>query len=219
VAAQQDPGMAQDAEAAREKLLRAADQLDMIQSNSEANKTAIGAMRTDIARLQSDNADLKQQLAALQAALDKEEADRAKERQILVNEVAALVASKTSDSHPAPKHHEVTASDSDAAPSAEVHIAGETSPATATHTHHPLADNDIDPTDAGSADPAPAPAPKPQKGYYHIVDKGETLSMICAAYADQGVKVTVAQVRKANGLTTKSVLKVGQKLFIPKPND
>ncbi len=65
--------------------------------------------------------------------------------------------------------------------------------------------------------PDPAPAPKPQKGYYHVVENGETLTMICAAYRDQGVKVSIAQVRKANGLTEKSVLKAGQKLFIPKP--
>jgi LysM repeat protein len=31
------------------------------------------------------------------------------------------------------------------------------------------------------------------------------------------VNVTVAQVRRANGLTAKSTLKTGQKLFIPKP--
>ncbi len=34
---------------------------------------------------------------------------------------------------------------------------------------------------------------------------------------NNGVNVTVAQIRKANGLTEKSILKPGQKLFIPKP--
>jgi LysM repeat protein len=49
------------------------------------------------------------------------------------------------------------------------------------------------------------------------VEDGQTLSMICAAYRAEGVPVTVSEVRKANGLTEKSVLKPGQKLFIPKP--
>jgi LysM repeat protein len=51
----------------------------------------------------------------------------------------------------------------------------------------------------------------------YVVKSHETLSLIVDAYRDQGIKVTVAQVRKANGLTSKSVLHVGQKLFIPKP--
>ena len=58
---------------------------------------------------------------------------------------------------------------------------------------------------------------KTQKGYYHIVASGETLTLICEAYRENGVKVTVAEIRKANGLTEKSALKAGQKLFIPKP--
>jgi LysM repeat protein len=50
-----------------------------------------------------------------------------------------------------------------------------------------------------------------------VVAEGETLSMICSAYRDEGVKVTVKQVMKANGLSSSSMLKVGQRLFIPKP--
>ena len=42
--------------------------------------------------------------------------------------------------------------------------------------------------------------------------------MICEAYRDHGVNVTVSEVRKANGLAPKSTLKTGQKLFIPKPS-
>ena len=41
--------------------------------------------------------------------------------------------------------------------------------------------------------------------------------MICEAYRENGVNVTVSEIRKANGLTADSVLKAGQKLFIPKP--
>ena len=62
-----------------------------------------------------------------------------------------------------------------------------------------------------------APPPPKEKGYYHVVASGETVSMIAAAFRDQGVKVTVSQIRKANGLTPDSVLKPGEKLFVPKP--
>jgi LysM repeat protein len=61
------------------------------------------------------------------------------------------------------------------------------------------------------------PPPKPQKGYYHVVAAGETLTLICEAYRENGVMVTVSQIRKANGLTEGTSLKPGQKLFIPKP--
>jgi LysM repeat protein len=53
-------------------------------------------------------------------------------------------------------------------------------------------------------------------GFYHAVEKGETLSIIVAAYNEHGVKVTVDDIRKANNLSPNSVLKIGQKLFIPK---
>jgi LysM repeat protein len=226
MAAQQDPGMVQDTEAARAKLLKAADELDMIQANAETNKAAIDVMKADIARLQSDNAGLKQQLAALQATLDKAEADRAKERQALLDEVADLIA-KNNAPHAMLLHHHETADDA-ASNSTEVHTSiknevAETDPAATGPAHH---SSSTDADASTEADPAPAaddtapattPKPKPQKGYYHVVESGETLSMICQAYRDNGVKVSLSQVRKANGLTSKSVLKVGQKIFIPKP--
>ena len=43
--------------------------------------------------------------------------------------------------------------------------------------------------------------------------------MIRDAYRENGVNVTVSEIRKANGLTQTSVLKTGQKLFIPKPGN
>ena len=209
------PAAAQDAEASREKLLKAADQIDMIESNAETSKVALDGMKADIAQLQTDNADLKQQIADLKTTLAKMDADRVKERQALIDEVAQLVAaSRTGAKPPAKKHHEDLAENSapppDAAdaPSSEVHHGAEDSPDSAT------------PSTGDLAPPAdPAPAPKPQKGYYHTVESGETLTMICAAYRDQGVKVSVSQVRKANGLSADSVLRIGQKLFIPKPGD
>jgi regulator of replication initiation timing len=95
----QDPGAAQDAEAAREKLLKAQDELANIQANSEGTRTAVDGVKTDVASLQqnvtalqNENATLKQQLADLQAAFDEYKADQAKERQQLISNVADMIA-------------------------------------------------------------------------------------------------------------------------------
>jgi LysM repeat protein len=60
-------------------------------------------------------------------------------------------------------------------------------------------------------DASPTPTKqKVQEGYEHVVAKGDTLSAIAKAY-----KVSVQSIRDANKLT-KTELKIGQKLFIPK---
>jgi LysM repeat protein len=226
-----NPGALQDEAAARDKLLKASDEIDMIQSNSESTKLALTAMKADIAQLQADNAALKEQITGLQAALDRSEAEREKERQALLDKVADLIANANKVA-PKPAHRHVAAEE-------ETSVAPEPHPSTEVHTPEgePAAGPGATPAPpsrnpdnsgpggptagetslAPPPDPAPAPAPKPQKGYYHVVEAGETLTMICGAYRDKGVKVTVSQIRKANGLTEKSVLKVGEKLFIPKP--
>jgi LysM repeat protein len=188
----QNPGAQQDAEAAREKLLKAADQLDNIQANSETTKTSVDGMKTDVAslqagvtKLQNDNAALRREVADLQAALDQFKAEQIKARQTLIDNVTGMIA--------AGKKKKET-----------METPAKTPDATSTAT------NLAPPPDS-------APPSKPEKGYYHVVADGETLTMICAAYRDHGVKVTVSEIRKANGLTEKSVLKTGRKLFIPKP--
>jgi hypothetical protein len=223
----QDPGAQQDAEAAREKLLKAADQLDNIQANSESTRMAVDAMKADVTKLQADvaqaqadNTTLKQQVADLQAALEKSEAARVKEQQVLVEEVSKMIAasSKSSSSSPAKKKLTPVPDKTDA----------DVSDSSGASTGHPPADQLTPPADpspvkndsAESDPPQPAPVPvKIQKGYYHVVSAGETLTLISAAYREEGVHVTTAEIRKANGLTEKSVLKVGQKLFIPKPGN
>ena len=56
-----------------------------------------------------------------------------------------------------------------------------------------------------------------ENGYERTIAAGDTLSVIAAAYRDQGIKVTSDQILKANpGLDPKN-LKVGQKVFIPAP--
>ncbi len=202
----EDPGAQQDAEAARAKLLKAADQIDMIETHSETTKTALDGMKADISKLQEENATLKQQLAELQATFEKAEAAHAKEQKVLLDTVAGMVASgkNSSTSKPPAKKKEVSTPPK--APD------GEASTGT-TDTGNPAGTT----TTTDSAAVSDTSAPKTQKGYYHIVESGETLTLICSAYRQQGVNVTIVEIQKANGLTDKSVLKVGQKLFIPKP--
>jgi nucleoid-associated protein YgaU len=54
------------------------------------------------------------------------------------------------------------------------------------------------------------PPPPRQRGYEHVVEAGQTLSEIAAAY---GVRVQV--VVEANNLRSADNIRVGQKLFIP----
>jgi LysM repeat protein len=165
-----DPGTAEDERAAREKLLKTADQVDMIQSNSESLRTDVDALKTQLAKMQDENAALRQQVADLKAGLEKMDAARAREREVLLAEVGKLVAIKPV---PPPQDSKKT----------EVDLPSVT---------------------------------KTEHGFYHVVEKGETLFIISQAYREKGVKVTVAEIRKANSLGTRDVLKVGQKLFIPK---
>lgn len=225
-----DPGASQDAEDEREKLLKAADQIDAIETNSEATKVALDSFKTQLAQMQDENTALKAQVSTLQDtvtrqqdALDQMKADRMKERQALIDEVAALVASKPAhhahaedagDTPPPKPHHddmtETTAPDSapPLAPPAEPDQSGP--------VHLPPAPDSTTASTDATTTPPPSPS-HPRKGYYHVVAPHETLSLICEAYRDHGVNVTVAEIRHANGLSSKSSLKVGQKLFIPKP--
>ena len=57
----------------------------------------------------------------------------------------------------------------------------------------------------------------PDKGYEYVIQSGDTLSSVVAAYREKGVKVTVDQVLKANPTLKPESLKVGQKVFIPAP--
>ena len=121
----------------------------------------------------------------------------------MVEEIAQLVATKTGATHADSRKHEVASADTTSPP------ADPGSDVTEVHHHKASAD--------GTADSEPAPTPKARRGYYHVVESGETLTMICAAYRADGIKVSLSEVRKANGLSSKSSLKVGQKIFIPKP--
>jgi LysM repeat protein len=183
----QDPGAAQDAEAARQKLLRAADQIEVIQASGEANAAQVTTLKAEIEQQRMELDATKAQLATLKAdnaslreALEKLDAARAAERKALLDEVAKIVA--------------------DAGKSQ-----GRTTPRAETHEK---AEAPAAPAPKGDA---------AQKGYEYVVAKGDTLSSISAAYQAQGVHASVADIRKANTLSNGQMLHVGQKLFIPKP--
>jgi LysM repeat protein len=57
----------------------------------------------------------------------------------------------------------------------------------------------------------------PDKGFEYVVKSGDTLDAIVQAYRDKNVKITVAQVLKANPGLKAERLRVGQKVFIPAP--
>jgi LysM repeat protein len=215
--AAQDPGAAQDAEAAREKLLKAADELDNIQASSEATRLAVDGMKADLTalhqsndKLAADNAALRQQLTDLQTEFSAYKAQQARERQTLIDSVAGMVAAGTAHS----AHHKKVAVDAGSVSPEPAHAPAVTASTPTAPDPAPPPDHAASASDSG---PVKLPPAKPQKGYYHVVAEGETVPMIVEAYRDSGVEVTAAQVRKANGLTADSVLKPGQKLFIPKP--
>ncbi|MCE0483849.1 MAG: LysM peptidoglycan-binding domain-containing protein [Methylacidiphilales bacterium] len=219
----QDPGAEQDAEAARQKILKAADQIDMIESNTEATKPQIDAMKADIAQMQSDNTalkqqvgDLKQQLTDLKSAFDLAQAEHAKEQKALLDTIAGMIAAGkglgAAKPHSRKKEKDMTEAKT---PQTDADTTAQTSSASNDSTS-PTA-SATDSSDSSADSNSSQPTPKPQKGYYHIVASGETLTLISEAYRQQGVHVTVADIQKANGLSDKSVLHVGQKLFIPKP--
>ncbi len=73
---------------------------------------------------------------------------------------------------------------------------------------------------ASSSKPNPAvidTTPIPDKGFEYIIQSGDTLSVIAAAYKEKNIKVSVAQILKANPGLDEKKLRVGQKIFIPAP--
>ena len=190
--AQDDPAAREDEKAAREKLLRAADQIDVLQSSNDANTAQIATLkssndqlRTDLDAAKADIAALKAENADLHAALEKLDAARLDEEKTLLDKVSKIVAD--AGKHPA----------ADEPPSAP--------------------DTPAPSTDKPAADAKPpATASSDDKGFVYVVVKGDTLHAIAAAYQANGVKVTVADIRKANNMTAKDMIRTGQKLFIPK---
>lgn len=61
------------------------------------------------------------------------------------------------------------------------------------------------------------PKPTSDKGFEYVIQKGDTLSIIVQAYKEKNIKVTTDDILKANPGLKAEKLKVGQKIFIPAP--
>ncbi len=85
VFAQLDPGAAEDAEAERRKILKAADQVDRMDSTVEE-------MKTRIASLEKLLEDVKQQSNSLKESLASTAAKAEKEKESLLEEVSKMLA-------------------------------------------------------------------------------------------------------------------------------
>jgi LysM repeat protein len=81
----------------------------------------------------------------------------------------------------------------------------------------PLASSRKAPVSVPKEPPVTPGSTTPDKGFEYVIKSGDTLDAIVQAYKEQKVKVTVAQILKANpGLKAERML-VGQKIFIPAP--
>ena len=74
-----------------------------------------------------------------------------------------------------------------------------------------------------TVDKPPAVAPRSEKGFDHIVEEGQTISAIIAAYnaklKEQGAKkrITLKSVLDSNPNMNPRTMRIGQSLFIPDP--
>jgi nucleoid-associated protein YgaU len=157
----QDPGAEQDAIAERQKILKAADQLELLAQQSAQLAQEVAGLKERVAKLEAANGELRLQLA-------QQQKDAAAERDKLLKEVSKIVAADGGK------------------PARPAETGG---------------------TAAGAGQEA---------GFEYVVQQGQSLWAIADAYQKAGVNVTVEDIRKANNLGKDEVLKVGQKLFIPK---
>lgn len=93
--AQVSPGAAEDAEAERRKILKAADQVDRMDS-------AVEEMKARIASLEKLLEDMKQQSNSLRESLASATAKAEKEKQSLLEEVAKMLAEMKGKEKPVP---------------------------------------------------------------------------------------------------------------------
>ena len=95
----EDPGTSEDKEAERLKLLKAADQLDNLTSHIEAlqvqtdqQKADIQSLKTQLAQATADAATIKEDITTLKSAIEKLDAARDQEREVLLKKVSEIIA-------------------------------------------------------------------------------------------------------------------------------
>lgn len=158
------PSFREDVAIEREKVLRTADQIDILWNKIENLERESAFLKKRLQSLEEQNRLLENQLAT-------QRKDQVQDKKALLREVASIVKESQ-------KNGISTGTTTQSAPE-------RTTPSTA------------------------------EKGYEHVVSKGESLWGISRNYTDQGVKVTVEDIRLANSLSKGQVIREGQKLFIP----
>jgi LysM repeat protein len=88
-----DPAAAEDAAIERRKILRAADQLDLLSTQGASLAQQLQELRAEVEKLRADNQNLQQQLTAL-------EKTRAAEKQAILKEVSTIVAASPKPAPP-----------------------------------------------------------------------------------------------------------------------
>jgi LysM repeat protein len=75
------------------------------------------------------------------------------------------------------------------------------------------------PSPASTSDDTTSTPDNPtQKVFEYVIQKGDSLSLIVAAYREKNIKVTTDQILKANHGLKANNLRVGQKIYIPAPS-
>lgn len=74
------------------------------------------------------------------------------------------------------------------------------------------------PSPASTSDDTTSTSDNPnQRVFEYVIQKGDSLSLIVAAYREKNIKVTTDQILKANHGLKANNLRVGQKIYIPAP--
>ena len=81
----------------------------------------------------------------------------------------------------------------------------------------PLASSKKPPVAAPKDTPVTPDSGTPSKGFEYVIKSGDTLDAVAQAYREKNIKVTAAQILKANPGLKAERLYVGKKIFIPAP--
>ncbi|MEM9445335.1 MAG: LysM peptidoglycan-binding domain-containing protein [Verrucomicrobiota bacterium] len=157
------PSAREDAAIERGKILRTADQIDILWNKIENLEKEASFFKKRIQSLEEQNRLLEKQLAIQQK-------DAQQNRKALLKEVASIIEDSQKNGVGSSMASRSTTENTSAIP---------------------------------------------EKGYEHVVAKGESLWGISRNYTNQGIKVTVEDIRLANQLAKGQIIREGQKLFIP----
>ncbi|HSI83693.1 MAG TPA: LysM peptidoglycan-binding domain-containing protein [Candidatus Methylacidiphilales bacterium] len=210
-----NPGKREDAAAQREREMRTADTLEVVQANQELTRTELTEMKGEMEKLKTEIASAKAENAALKAALEKSEQSRQKEREVLLDEVSKMIAANAKK---AGKGSSGSATNTSVKPANTQKSTSTQQGDGASSSSSSSRDREKDKEKDKDKDVPSTVTSRPrttENGFSHVVQKGQSLTLIAQAFREQGVNVSVDDIVKANDLPSRDI-KPGQKLFIPK---